>query len=727
MSPPSGTSPPPSSAPLPNWSPLPPPPPADLGRPDNDDEVDVGDANRSVATPPHIGHSRRKRRRLCTRLAGVRGPAAVAAAAAAATLILFRRRRRCGDGGAGGGCGGTGGGRPRRHRRQERLVVKKKEGEEEKKEEEEEEGQDVGSKAEPMLASDASSEAGGGRGTAVDATPAPPHPPLSFRLAQTSEGESNLVVASSTREKGDGACGRRGVVAPSTRLKKRNLLLLLLSLFLQGLPALLSASSLALVASSSLLALSSTLMDDAPALSPLSSSPSSLLSGFSPKSSSSSSSSSMMHWAALLMALALLLLLPCSLKGFAVTLRRPSVVGLAKRRVSRWLPREEEEEGGGIDHCGLEAPRGRWCKRWRRRSRRRKRAKMSLCWPLSNIGLDFWALPLLLSTLFIECYPSVESAKVGGFSCDHPSTANMLSCLPTGYSKFDLPITTGTMTIAVTIDIDEVLRINDKDYSITFSSYFNVKWWDQRIHLRPEFGREQAGPGANLTDNPNILVPINLEFVKDLWLPNIFIYNLKTYKVIDVLTKLAGLWIGADRSVLYSQATHITFICPMRFDKFPLDSQTCKFQVGSYSYDDSKMIFETERAGYLPPKVENSIALDYDIEINQLQEEDQVFLGDANIGNFSLAGFEMVLHRFVSTYIITYYLPSGLFVIVSWISFLIPMDVIPGRMALLVTLFLVLVNIFNTVTTNTPKAEGLTAIEAWMLACILFVFGALIE
>jgi hypothetical protein len=46
---------------------------------------------------------------------------------------------------------------------------------------------------------------------------------------------------------------------------------------------------------------------------------------------------------------------------------------------------------------------------------------------------------------------------------------------------------------------------------------------------------------------------------------------------------------------------------------------------------------------------------------------------------------------------------SGMFVIVSWISFLIPMDVIPGRMALLVTLFLVLVNIFNTVTTNTPK------------------------
>ena len=51
-------------------------------------------------------------------------------------------------------------------------------------------------------------------------------------------------------------------------------------------------------------------------------------------------------------------------------------------------------------------------------------------------------------------------------------------------------------------------------------------------------------------------------------------------------------------------------------------------------------------------------------------------------------------------------LSSGLFVVVSWISFVVPPDVIPGRMALLITLFLVLVNIFNTVTTNTPKAEG---------------------
>ena len=55
----------------------------------------------------------------------------------------------------------------------------------------------------------------------------------------------------------------------------------------------------------------------------------------------------------------------------------------------------------------------------------------------------------------------------------------------------------------------------------------------------------------------------------------------------------------------------------------------------------------------------------------------------------------MKLKRHILKYLIIYYLPSGLFVVVSWVSFLIPPDVVPGRMAMLITLFLVLTNIFK--------------------------------
>ena len=47
-------------------------------------------------------------------------------------------------------------------------------------------------------------------------------------------------------------------------------------------------------------------------------------------------------------------------------------------------------------------------------------------------------------------------------------------------------------------------------------------------------------------------------------------------------------------------------------------------------------------------------------------------------------------------------------------------------MTLLVTLLLVLTNIFNNFPGTSPKVKGFNALSAWVLSCILFVFGALI-
>ncbi len=66
-------------------------------------------------------------------------------------------------------------------------------------------------------------------------------------------------------------------------------------------------------------------------------------------------------------------------------------------------------------------------------------------------------------------------------------------------------------------------------------------------------------------------------------------------------------------------------------------------------------------------------------------------------GNWSLAGFNVVLKRFTSPYIMKYYLPCAIMVCVSWISFLIPSYAIPGRTTLLVTLFLVLTGFFGNI------------------------------
>jgi hypothetical protein len=36
------------------------------------------------------------------------------------------------------------------------------------------------------------------------------------------------------------------------------------------------------------------------------------------------------------------------------------------------------------------------------------------------------------------------------------------------------------------------------------------------------------------------------------------------------------------------------------------------------------------------------------------------------------------------------------------------------------------INIFNSINNASPNVEGMTAIASWMIACIFFVFGALL-
>ena len=92
------------------------------------------------------------------------------------------------------------------------------------------------------------------------------------------------------------------------------------------------------------------------------------------------------------------------------------------------------------------------------------------------------------------------------------------------------------------------------------------------------------------------------------------------------------------------------------------------------------------------------------LTLDYLKEEDRVFYFESTNSNYSLAGVEIQLRRHKAKYILQYYCTSGLFVVVSWVSFLVPPEIIPGRMAMLITLFLVLTNIFNVSVINISKS-----------------------
>ena len=159
------------------------------------------------------------------------------------------------------------------------------------------------------------------------------------------------------------------------------------------------------------------------------------------------------------------------------------------------------------------------------------------------------------------------------------------------------------------------------------------------------------------------------------------------------------MWLYNGTNLFYSQALMVTVFCRMRFDNYPLDDQVftvsdhvntflsnksiyswleystaclvkhsielqvCKFRVGSYSHNINRMVFKT----VVDKHIIGDVVLDYEVKIHPLQEEDSSFFWAATGNNFSVAGMEVHLHRHKLTYIIQYYISSGLFVIVSWV------------------------------------------------------------
>ena len=183
-------------------------------------------------------------------------------------------------------------------------------------------------------------------------------------------------------------------------------------------------------------------------------------------------------------------------------------------------------------------------------------------------------------------------------------------CVPEDYIKFELPEEDRATYVSIGVDIKDIPKVNDKDFSITLNAYFIVKWQDRRLIVQrrnrtstyqiqdTQFATSTTSMPKSATVTPSTialhedtgakLTAVNLQILHNLWLPDVEILNLKAFETHSVLSKLEGVWIDDKHQLLYALATRITFICPMKFNAFPMDIQRCLFQVSPISGVKSK-------------------------------------------------------------------------------------------------------------------------------------------
>ncbi|KOB75060.1 GABA-gated chloride channel isoform a3 [Operophtera brumata] len=96
-------------------------------------------------------------------------------------------------------------------------------------------------------------------------------------------------------------------------------------------------------------------------------------------------------------------------------------------------------------------------------------------------------------------------------------------------------------------------------------------------------------------------------------------------------------------------------------------------------------------------------------------------------GNYSRLACEIQFVRSMGYYLIQIYIPSGLIVIISWVSFWLNRNATPARVALGVTTVLTMTTLMSSTNAALPKISYVKSIDVYLGTCFVMVFASLLE
>ena len=251
-------------------------------------------------------------------------------------------------------------------------------------------------------------------------------------------------------------------------------------------------------------------------------------------------------------------------------------------------------------------------------------------------------------------------------------------CLPSGYRKGELPAV--PVEINTAIEVNNIREIDDKKMTISLEFHPQLVWADNR--LVTNFTEQEKKSGKVLNN-------VNLEYI---WKPDLLIENLCEFKLHSVLEDLSGLAIGNglalglknETVIWYEFSAKAVIYCNFDFLRYPMDNQQCNFTIGTTYPAKGTIIFTFHSSSVFNFGKATQNTDDFNLVIEDV---------NSNMENNTKFGFTIKMSRRLQPFIMECYLPCIAIVIVSQISFLIPLDAVPGRVALLVTQFLTLTNI----------------------------------
>lgn len=221
------------------------------------------------------------------------------------------------------------------------------------------------------------------------------------------------------------------------------------------------------------------------------------------------------------------------------------------------------------------------------------------------------------------------------------------------------------------------------------------------------------------------------------WTPHVYFVNEHESRIMGSGKDDILLSIGNDGTVLYTSRLKVTLLCMMDLAKFPFDNQICPLELEAWNYNTNELNLHWETGS--PIIIDKKLQLtEYSLTSVSTNEsanmyEDRSPLAESDgpqskfKGNYSCLTVKFHLKREVGHYIMDYYVPSILLVVVSWVSFWLDPNAVPGRTVLGTSTMLTFITLSRNIGSSLPKVSYVKATEYWFIMCTGFIFGSLVE
>ncbi|XP_042870021.1 glycine receptor subunit alpha-3-like [Penaeus japonicus] len=248
-----------------------------------------------------------------------------------------------------------------------------------------------------------------------------------------------------------------------------------------------------------------------------------------------------------------------------------------------------------------------------------------------------------------------------------------------------------------------------------------MSWEDSRLNLTSlKFIAGRQGEDDYL--------PLPSYVIDFIWVPDPYVTNSKDAAITKLTTTYASVTLYRNHTIRYSARVYSIIACQMEFHEYPMDVQTCSMIMQSFMYSPEEVEFLWRP--WSPVLINRDLKLlQFSLtkplknSINQ-STSDELGAGNRPVRQLIV---EFQFSREIGHHLVQTFVPSFLVVALSWFSFWLGLEAIPGRVTLLVTSLLTLTTLFTGIKEGLPPVAYVKAIDVWMAGCMVFVFAALGE